>query len=278
MDFLAIVKDSLSLPLPPSSIRKNLLEASFLGFFTALFLVVFQPFGTYEDEFPNKIPLLLGYGGVVFIALFPFKHLLFLVFPKPLLFWQALLGFIVLIVWTILCCFLYYKQMIYPGIGWHAFPSFFMYSSSVTILPLGMIMYGKLMRAKRVQRLSVAELTENIKETVILLGTNQTEEFHFNLHDILYLQSSGNYVEVFFWKGESVQSTLIRNTLSKIKAQLPAKDFTAVHRSYVVNRKHFSRLKKDQGKVWLVSDRSKVEVSVSRTYQAVAEQIVKDFR
>lgn len=80
--------------------------------------------------------------------------------------------------------------------------------------------------------------------------------------DIFYFNSDNIYLEVHTTSGKY----LIREKLSDFQLLLPPHSFVRVHRSFVVNRKYVSKLKKD--KLW-VSD---IEIPISRKYQQTVQE------
>ncbi len=71
-------------------------------------------------------------------------------------------------------------------------------------------------------------------------------DFHkLQLDDILYVEAAGNYA-VFVTAGENVMSLL---SMKEIGSLLPPDRFFRVHRSYVVNFRHVSKIERDQVKV-----------------------------
>jgi len=56
--------------------------------------------------------------------------------------------------------------------------------------------------------------------------------------DILWIQASGNYIEIFT---SNEKSYLLRIGLKDIEGRLPDEQFLRVHKSYIVNKKHIVR-------------------------------------
>ncbi|WP_106793230.1 LytTR family DNA-binding domain-containing protein [Aquimarina sp. Aq78] len=56
---------------------------------------------------------------------------------------------------------------------------------------------------------------------------------------LLYIQSYGNYLKLFLTDGEI---KIIRNTISKIDKELSMFEFCRIHKSYLVNLKHVSKI------------------------------------
>ncbi|MFT5820797.1 MAG: two-component system response regulator LytT [Crocinitomix sp.] len=86
-----------------------------------------------------------------------------------------------------------------------------------------------------------------------------------SIDEILYLKSEHVYVEVVLKN----RTLLIRNSLKGLLAELPAKDFFQVHRSYAVNIKHI--LSFGAGILFL----SGIEIPVSRSFQTELVGLLK---
>lgn len=81
--------------------------------------------------------------------------------------------------------------------------------------------------------------------------------------DILYVNSDNIYLEIFTLTGKY----LIREKLSDFQELLDPTIFVRIHRSYVINRMHVTKLKKD--KVWL----NQIEIPISRKYQTTIQEL-----
>lgn len=68
------------------------------------------------------------------------------------------------------------------------------------------------------------------------------EQVRLNLDELIYVQSAGNYVS-FFTAGQKILSRL---TMAETEALLPASAFVRIHRSYIVSRKHITRMDKSR--------------------------------
>ncbi len=82
------------------------------------------------------------------------------------------------------------------------------------------------------------------------------------LNDILYAESSGNYMQ-FVLADKKITSRL---TMSETITLLPAASFMRVHRSYIVSKKHITKIEKNS--VWI----QQTELPVGASY---ANEIAK---
>lgn len=98
---------------------------------------------------------------------------------------------------------------------------------------------------------------------IILKGEGNYENIQLFLKDLLYIQSSNNYIEVFFIENNKVKTAVLRNKLSKIESLHP--NLIRVHRSYLINPIQYQQWTVEKGKHILVLNYS-VKVPVSKTY------------
>ena len=93
--------------------------------------------------------------------------------------------------------------------------------------------------------------------------------------DLIYLQASDNYVDIFFQSGDKIRSYLLRNTLKQLELNLEGMPLLRCHRSYMVNVHRVKILKRDRGqfKLWL-DEEGKIQIPVSRSY---ADSVMKAF-
>ena len=94
------------------------------------------------------------------------------------------------------------------------------------------------------------------------------------LEDLLYLESSDNYVSIKYLHNKQPKSVLIRNTLKNIEQKFESAPLLRCHRSYIVNIKRVSMVRKEGNSMKLLIESPNNEIlPVSRSYQT----IVKDF-
>ncbi len=91
------------------------------------------------------------------------------------------------------------------------------------------------------------------------------EQIRVELKDVLYAESSGNYVQ-FVLENKKIASRL---TMSETEALLPAIDFIRVHRSYIVSKRHIQ--KADKKNIWI----QQTEIPIGTAYATEIEKIIK---
>jgi DNA-binding LytR/AlgR family response regulator len=85
------------------------------------------------------------------------------------------------------------------------------------------------------------------------------------LEDILYVESSGNYMQ-FVLDGRKILSRL---TLNETESLLPALAFVRIHRSYIVSKKRIGKIEKRS--VWV----GQTELPLGAAYAAELEKMIK---
>ena len=129
-----------------------------------------------------------------------------------------------------------------------------LFPAILTILPIviiGRFAFGKYKEKKlETQKIEVK-------------GKGNYESLRLLLDDLICIQSSDNYVEVFYVSGNHLKKTLIRNKLSVIDETFP--ELIRTHRSFIINPFHFQSWKTEKGKHFLSLSHN-IEVPVSKTY------------
>lgn len=77
---------------------------------------------------------------------------------------------------------------------------------------------------------------EQEQKYLVIKDNHTIVKVFFN--DILYIESSGNYINLITLKGKIV----LRQSLESIKVQLPEIDFIHIHRSFIINKKHIEKI------------------------------------
>jgi len=219
-----------------------------IGVFVAGFLIVFQPFGTYEYRDPNENLLLAGYGvvvsGVLLLNRFGLPRLLPTWFEEEK--WTVgrhILWVLGAVVAAILACHLYWLWYFNQPFDWRNLWGFLGMGASIAVFPVtGLVLADYIRRLRRNQRKATnvnAQLQEHRPAQPIsllrLCDENGREQLEVMPQDLLYLQSADNYIEAFFLKDDQVQRLLFRNSLKEMEDQLPDPPFLRCHRSYLIN-------------------------------------------
>jgi len=85
--------------------------------------------------------------------------------------------------------------------------------------------------------------------------------------DLLYLESSENYVDIYYLKEGKLQKYVLRSSMKRLENKLADMGLIRCHRSFMVNQKRVHHLRKDGSVYKLCLDASGLpEIAVSRTY------------
>jgi len=252
-------------PFDPSFIRHAIIAAGLTGWIF-LFLFFTEPLDVSEFLDGEKLVYAGAYGlvgGLCYVLFYPIQGALYRYLRQ-----QWTLGAELVFI----CCFslfgaiaarLFYLYVIVPGEPYPYTLGYFMTSIILpalsTILPIvivGRFAIGKYYEKKRAH------------QKIEISGEGSYENLHLHADELLYIQSSDNYVEVFFLAGKELKKTLIRNRISTLAQSLP--ELMQVHRSYLVNPFHMQQLKMVQGKPILLLNHHE-KVPVSKTYLAAVK-------
>lgn len=239
--------------------RRKALVIGAISFFIALFLIVYQPFGTQTFHHPYKFTLLVGYG-ILFFLVFSFGELLI---PRlfPTLYKQVKKGY-VYFGW-ITCFSVLYVVLAYFYSRWFqgyeitfvGFLKFSGYAFLVGVFPIaGLIILSFLKKNTR-------EIDDSM---ITIRGIGRKEKIRLKKSDVLVIRASSNYAEIFFIHDKEVRSKIIRNTMGTIEKQLLTKEFIRCHRSYVINRSKIRFIEGTSPNYRIILDGYPEEIPVAR--------------
>ncbi|MEO1260824.1 MAG: LytTR family DNA-binding domain-containing protein [Bacteroidota bacterium] len=241
--------DFLTAPYPLKKSTAN--EWSFIlgtGIFAAIFLMVFQPFGTREFQHDYKYLFLAGYGVVISMTIFLLSRLLPPLIPKIFSeeHWTVgkhILFLILAFSLVFFACYVYKDVFLGQPISWQGFMGFFPVALSVAVFPIvGMVVGDYVVQLKRYTKgaenanrhFSKKEQAESPAK-VALLDENGKTILEALPSQILYLKAADNYVEIHHLPEGQPVRTIVRNSLSRLEQTLGAVGFVRCHRSYLVN-------------------------------------------
>ena len=122
------------------------------------------------------------------------------------------------------------------------------------------------------KRLIAAEKTNKnlyIKEEIPIIDCQENLYFHgISVHQILFITSADNYIEICFFENNKKKRKLIRGTLDKAEQQLSENEhIIRCHRSYIVNTNFISTINGNAAGYILKIQKCDEEVPVSRKYK-----------
>lgn len=241
----------LSQPYPHGAYttQRLLITALGAGVFVALFLILFQPFGSQQWESPFKSLYLWGYGGVTTVIL------LFISFVIPQFFrnWFAeknwTVGKEILLLILIIFCIsqgnFLYSSLIFKDTHFtlETFLGWLYATAAIGIFPsimMALLNYNYQLRKYTRDHFRItapSEAEKNIESIleIELLAENEKDRLKIPAADLLYIESADNYSEVVFLRNGKVLKELIRSSLSRLEGQIAVDFVRRCHRSYIVN-------------------------------------------
>ncbi|SDR93213.1 transcriptional regulator, LytTR family [Polaribacter sp. KT25b] len=243
-------------------VKHHLIIAFGLALWIFVFLYFTNPLDVSEFNESEKLIYLPLYGllGAFCYSLFlPIQHFIYQKNNKNWFVKSEILFFLIFILISTIIARAFYLYVIVlgepnPYTLWYylktvLFPAF------TTILPI--IIFGRFALGKYHNKQTKAKKIE-------IKGEGNYEGLRLFFNDIICIQSSDNYIEVFYLSGNELKKNLIRNKLSVIADEFP--ELLRTHRSYLINPYHFLQWKTEKSKLFVLLFHH-VEVPVSRTYQ-----------
>ena len=163
-------------------------------------------------------------------------------------------------------------QSIDPG----AILSFIIITASVGAFPLTiMVFINELYLNDRHQKnaLRISQQIESgvianqfaAKQKNLIIGDSESDSIELDADDLIFVQSSDNYCDIYFLEKDKVSTRLIRTTLKNIESQLSVfPDMKRCHRSYLVNRQKISKITGNARAYTIHFSVSDIEIPVSR--------------
>lgn len=279
------IKSWLSTPyyFNPSLLFK--LKTSFtLGLFVFLFLYVFEPFSlTLLGDFLFEYTFAIG--------VFSFLGTFLMLFVPPFIFpdyfnedkWTVGKSILLIFISIFFIGFvLWYCTSIYKDnkeLKHLSFPMFMLYTFLVGAIPVFFLVYLnernlRRRRSKKVQEIKIyrqrrrLEKKKSLKPKITIYSDNKKETVSFNINNLVYITSQGNYASFFIKKDDDkLKEKILRVTLSKIEKDL--EDYSKIircHKSYIVNTAFITDITGNARGYLLKSDILSFDIPVSRSF------------
>jgi len=228
-----------------ASTGETLAYALLFGLSFYLFLIIFQPFGTYNFDNADKFWLLSGYGIILFLA---YTSVSVLLRKKQWTIATELLRIFLVYLLASFLNFFYHVYMINHGLlRWHNLPYIGLYTLSLYV-PIGSIYF--LLRIDRhhlhetkslmptdeiglVHKHELKEIDNGCLNAINIPNGNQT--FTLPHNDFIFAKSMDNYCMIYHRKEDAVKKQMVRITLARLDQLLNTGTIVRCHRSYLVN-------------------------------------------
>ncbi len=91
--------------------------------------------------------------------------------------------------------------------------------------------------------------------------------FETDINNLLYIQSSDNYIDICYKNKSSVQHKLVRNTLVAVEQSINHTALIRCHRSFIINKNHVRSIIRNTGCYKIIIENSNIEIPISRKYK-----------
>lgn len=123
-------------------------------------------------------------------------------------------------------------------------------------------------KKEALEKLSQGEAPSEVAKNMIPFHDEKgVLRFSVKAENLLYLESSDNYVNICYLNRGKVTTFMLRNTLKKLEDQFVNRELVRCHRSYMVNFEKVKIIRKDKDGLQLELDLpSAIDIPVSRTF------------
>lgn len=258
MTILKSLKDKLHQAYPAEFGAKNTWKrTTAFALFVALFLGYFRPFGLITMPVEDLYFTCTVFGAITFLTIFfntvILPYLWKSIFEvdswnigKEILF--TLHNFITIGIFN----FVYFSSLIdlHPSIWWTVFFEIQLGTLAVGIVPVTLFVFydqnrllkKNLQKSQQLSQQIIREeaIPEESSQLIPLKAENGKIELELQANQLLYLKSSGNYLDIYYEEQEELKKFVLRNRLKQVFLELQTFNFYQCHRSYVVNLKKVS--------------------------------------
>ena len=240
--------------------------------FSVLFLNVFEPFNIarwYSDSGFIQFLRLSSYGFVIAIVF------LFTQFPLRRIFKVQQFSIKSYLLWLIIEIALI--NLVYIFLYGNPIGNFMndlVFSLKYTLMSIWLpYSFAILIVYYKNQRAEIESLKSNAnkpieKRLIIFKDENGKIKFSVLAKDLLLLESTDNYVSVFYNLENKVQRKLLRNTLKNMEEMLKENNIVRCHRSFMVNPANVNFMQKEGKKLNLKLNHFDKPVPVSEKYSS----------
>jgi len=268
-----VIKRILNQPFQILNNKKDRLLLIFIVFvFSLIFLNVFKPFNIhrwFSDSPLVQFLRLSSYGIIVSLVY------LFTQFPLRKVLKQETFTLKTYILWLFIEIALISLVYIFLyGNPKGNFINDFIFSIEYTILGIFLpYSFALLIIYYKNQRKEIQLLQNKINqpaENKLLTFKDENEKIKFSvlLQDLLYLESTDNYVSVFYILENKIQRKLVRNTMKNLEEKLKQKSIVRCHRSFMVNTVNIELVQRTGKNIHLKLKHVKDFIPVSQKYSS----------
>ncbi len=251
-----------------------------ISFAVFLFVLFFEPFLFESLESNDRLVVISGLSGIVFLLIILFRIVLPWIIDKPDTDDQEptlppyLGSFIILVLSSI--AFAFYLS--YVGGVSITFPIMFRVVFICIAVVVSLRVYdliaelklqiNSLVLEKKITQKQIEKYEEDhLKKNIEFTSEAGTENLTIKVSDVVLIKSADNYVEIIYREDDKFNKKLLRNTLKHIEQQIRQySNFMRCHRICIVNMHFIENLNRNHNNYWLSIKGLNEKIPVSRQY------------
>jgi hypothetical protein len=216
------------------------------GLFVALFLIIFQPFGTDSHQLDYKVLFLSGYGILAAFCFATTDLLILRQFKED--HWTVGRQILWLSFQFLLTTVLSYFYLLWgtsTSFQLKNLSLFTLYCFSIGIFPMiGLLLLHYIYQLRHYQHNAtqlnkevhqLEKSTNDKSESFKVFAENEKDFLEFELEDLLFIHADNNYCEFYFKDVSELRKEILRQKLKGGEAQFSAPSIYRCHRSYIAN-------------------------------------------
>ncbi len=284
-----MIRSYLKQPYPLHANKWRLIL--FISIFVGLFMLVFQPFGLSQVTGEFRYLFCFGYGAVTMIMMIVDMIVIQYLFRKQFDYKQwTVQKQLIWLCWIIFSVGL--GNFIYTSVfsmhwNWEEFFYFQLVTLAVGLIPILVLTIINQNR-RLAENLKLAkEFNNNLKnkykaagnDLVALVAENEKDSLQLELSSLLYIESTGNYIDINYLKDGVLKNTLLRSTLKRSEQQL--EKFNSVlkcHRAFLVNVSCIAEVKGNSQGLRLALKHTETEIPVSLNFSKSLKEKLNSLR
>ena len=250
---------------------------------TFVFIMLFEPYGSYGDYSENKVALFVEIGiasAVLLVAMMISQFVIRPLLKLKRLSYLTLVGWVLVefvligLLWTLTSMLLDTPT---PEFG-SAFVTNLIQCSFLVLPPYVVAILFVNYRYRSRELVSLQQAIEESKvdpDTLIPFEEkNGKLKVSLKLSDLLYVESNDNYVNVIYLEGGDSKRIVLRNTIKNMEQLLMPYNVIRCHRSYLVNIMNVRRHEKSaqKGATLYFGAEIEAEIPVSKIYLSEVEK------
>jgi len=258
-------------------------QISFTAIFAVIFINIYSPFNA-ENWFDVGKAEFFLYSSLYILAgmmVIVFSRLIFIGITK-----NIRINYLIYILWNLVEIFilaLAYMLMdifLLKNVGnpFEQYIKLLLVTLFVLVIPysLSWLYYSWQDQKRQVQNLSSTTSTEYSTKSMINFY-DETNKLRFSLHssDVLYIESTDNYVTVMVQDNDRVKKIMLRNTMKRLEKELEKTMIMRCHRSFMVNFEKVKMVRLSGTNLYVYLNCSEeIRIPVSRTYTEKVHEMI----